>query len=51
MFNKHTEAHMKAFVAGTVFGLVLATVGFSGIARIVDKGVDTVKTQSQEMAK
>ena len=42
---------MKAFVAGTVFGLVLATVGFSGIARIVDKGVDTVKTQSQEMAK
>jgi hypothetical protein len=42
---------MKAFIAGTVFGLVLATVGFSGIARIMDKGVDTVKTQSVEMAK
>jgi len=42
---------MKGFILGTVFGLVLATVGFSGIARIMDKGVDTVKTHSQEMAK
>lgn len=42
---------MKAFIAGTVFGLVLATVGFSGIARIMDRGVDTVKSQSVEMAK
>jgi hypothetical protein len=42
---------MKAFIAGTVFGLVLATVGFQGIARIFDKGVDTVKTQSVELAK
>lgn len=42
---------MKAFIAGTVFGVILATVGFSGMARILDHGVDTVKTQSQEMAK
>ncbi len=42
---------MKAFIAGTIFGLVLATVGFSGIARMLAKGVETVKTQSQEMAK
>jgi hypothetical protein len=42
---------MKAFILGTIFGLVLATVGFSGIARILDRGVDTVKTHSQEMAK
>ena len=42
---------MKAFILGTVFGLVLATVGFSGIARMLDKGVDSVKTHSQEMAK
>jgi hypothetical protein len=42
---------MKEFIAGTVFGLILATVGFSGIARMLDKGVDTVKTQSQELAK
>lgn len=42
---------MKGFIAGTIFGLVLATVGFGGIAKMLDKGVDTVKTQSQEMAK
>jgi hypothetical protein len=42
---------MKAFIIGVVFGLVLATVGFSGMARMLDKGVDTVKTQSTEMAK
>jgi hypothetical protein len=39
------------FIAGTIFGLVLATVGFSGMARMLDRGVDTIKTQSQEMAK
>jgi len=43
--------NMKAFILGTIFGLVLATVGFSGIAKMLDKGVDTVKSQSQELAK
>lgn len=42
---------MKNFVIGVIFGLVLATVGFSGIARIMDKGVETLKTQSSELAK
>jgi hypothetical protein len=42
---------MKNFVIGTVFGLILATVGVSGIVKIFDKGVDTLKTHSQEMAK
>ena len=50
-FNTHRKVDMRNFVIGTVFGLVLATVGFSGIAKIMDKGVDTVKTHSQEMAK
>ena len=42
---------MKAFIMGTIFGLVLATVGFSGIAKMLDRGVDTVKEKSVEMAK
>ena len=42
---------MKQFILGTIFGLVLATVGFSGIARMLDKGVETVKTHSQELSK
>jgi len=45
------EKIMKMFIVGTVFGLVLATVGFSGIARMLDRGIDTVKHQSQELAK
>lgn len=39
------------FIAGTIFGLVLATVGLGGMLRMLDKGVETVKTQSQELAK
>jgi hypothetical protein len=42
---------MKAFIIGTIFGLVLATVGFGGIAKMLDRGVDTVKEKSVEMAK
>ena len=40
----------KLFI-GFMLGLVVATVGFGGIARMLDRGVDTIKTQSQEMAK
>ena len=36
---------------GFVLGLVIATVGFSGLARMFDKGIDTVKIQSKELAK
>jgi hypothetical protein len=42
---------MKAFIIGTIFGLVLATVGFGGIAKMLDRGVDSVKEKSVEMAK
>jgi len=42
---------MKNFILGAVFGLILATVGISGIAKIVDKGIVTVKEQSQELSK
>jgi len=42
---------MTKILIGFIFGIIVATVGFSGIARMLDRGVDTVKTQSQEMAK
>jgi hypothetical protein len=42
---------MGKLIVGFVLGLVVATVGFGGIARMLDKGIETVKTQSQEMAK
>jgi hypothetical protein len=42
---------MKMFIIGTVFGIFVSSVGVSGIAHVLDKGVETVKTQSQELAK
>jgi hypothetical protein len=42
---------MRNFVIGTIFGLLLGTVGLSGIARVVDRGIETFKVQSQELAK
>lgn len=42
---------MRNIVIGFVLGLVVATVGFSGVARIFDKGVEEIKIQSKELAK
>lgn len=42
---------MRNFVFGTIFGIIIATVGFTGVARMLDNGVNKVKTQSQELAK
>lgn len=39
--------YLIVFIAGGIF----FTVGFSGVANILDRGVETVKTQSQELAK
>jgi hypothetical protein len=41
---------MRNLVIGFVLGLVVATVGFGGIARILDNGVETIKHQSKELA-
>lgn len=42
---------MRNLIIGFVLGLVVATVGFSGVARILDNGVSAVKDQSKELAK
>jgi len=42
---------MRTFILGTIFGLVLATVGFAGIARMADNAVEATKTKAQELAK
>jgi hypothetical protein len=41
---------MKSFVVGIVVGIILATVGFGGVAQILDHGVNKVKTTSQQLA-
>lgn len=41
---------MRNLAIGFVLGIVVATVGFSGVARMLDNGVSAVKTQSKELA-
>lgn len=42
---------MTKLLIGFILGIVVATVGFSGIARMLDNGVNKVKEVSQEQAK
>lgn len=39
------------FLIGILVGIVIATAGFSGIAKMLDRGVEAVKTQTQELSK
>jgi hypothetical protein len=42
---------MKTFIIGTVFGIVIATVGFSGIAKMLDNSIEKTKAIAIEQAK
>jgi uncharacterized membrane-anchored protein YhcB (DUF1043 family) len=42
---------MINFIVGVIVGIVIATVGFSGIAKMADKGVDKVKEVTIEQVK
>jgi hypothetical protein len=42
---------MSKFIIGFVLGIVVSTIGFSGLARMADRGVDQLKQTSQEVAK
>lgn len=42
---------MKIFLAGLLTGIVLATIGLSGIFKVLDKGVETVKETSTKLSK
>lgn len=42
---------MTKVLIGFILGVVVATVGFSGVARMLDNGVNKVKEVSQEQVK
>lgn len=42
---------MKTFIAGTIFGMIIATVGIGGMMRMLDNGVQKVQEVSKEAAK
>jgi hypothetical protein len=41
---------VKNFLIGLVTGIVLASIGFHGLFRLLDKSVDTVKEHSVRLA-
>ena len=45
------EETVIKFVAGVVVGIVICTVGFSGMARMLDNGVNKVQEVTKEAAK
>ena len=42
---------MTKFIVGFVIGVVVSTIGFTGLARVADRGVEHLKETSQEVAK
>lgn len=42
---------MKNFILGTIFGIIVSTIGFAGIAKVLDKAVDVTKQQAEKAAK
>ncbi len=42
---------MSKLLIGFILGIVVSTVGFSGIAKMLDNGVNKVKEVSQEQVK
>ena len=38
------------YIIAFILGIVVATVGFTGVARILDHGVNKIKTESKELA-
>ena len=41
---------MRNLIIGFVLGLVISAVGFSGIARMFDRGIQTIQETSKELA-
>lgn len=41
---------MKNFILGTIFGIIISTIGFGGVARLLDSGVNKVKQVTIEQA-
>lgn len=42
---------MNNFILGVIFGVVVGTVGFAGIAGILDRGVSIIQTTAHDAAK
>ena len=42
---------MKTFILGTVFGIIVATVGITGIANVLQHGVTKIQDIAKDASK
>lgn len=42
---------MTKFILGVIFGIVIATVGFTGLAKVADSAVNKTKETVQDLVK
>jgi hypothetical protein len=42
---------MIKLIVGFVLGVIISTIGFAGLARVADRGVEHLKESSKEVAK
>jgi len=41
---------MSKLIIAFVVGIIVGSIGFSGVTRLLDRGVETVRSQVQEMS-
>ena len=42
---------MTKLIFGFFLGIVISTVGFSGLFRVVDQAINTIKNKAEEISK
>jgi hypothetical protein len=43
--------HAKTFIQGIIVGIIVGQIGFSGIAKILDKGVSAIQYYANQYSK
>jgi len=50
-FRHSKESEVKSYILGVITGIIICTVGLSGIFKMFDNGVSKVQDISREAAK
>ena len=45
----NNQEHKMQFILGLIVGIIVATVGFTGVAQIADKGVSAIQGTVKEV--
>ena len=40
---------MSNFIMGTIFGIIVSTIGFAGIAHVLDRAVAVTKVEARQL--